>query len=108
MSASYSSTIFSTISSVQTPPLSSKGWNWCTLVPNVNSVISESKRSELANLMDYVKADALSCHYRTPSGKPDKQLDEVEASLNDIRKITRNRRDSTVILGGDFNFGDIH
>ena len=150
------------------------------MVLNVNSVISESKRSELANLVDYVKPDAIimtenklcpevassefmptgygkhlrkdlkkaargvliavkSCYnltavdlpsgkqdiiwgevslrngkklllgafYSAPSGKPENQLDDLEASLNDLRKITRNRRDTTVILGGDFNFSDI-
>ena len=135
------------------------------MVLNINSVISESKRSELANLVNYVKRDAIimtenklcpevassefmpagygkplrkdfkkaargvlitvkSCYnltavdlpsgkqdiiwgevslrngkklllgafYGAPSGKPENQLDDLEASLNDLRKITRNRR----------------
>ena len=161
-------------------PLPNKNRNWRTLVINANSVISESKRAELSNLVDYTKPDAIimtetklcpaisssefmppgyskplrndfkkgargvliavkSCYnltavnlptdsqdivwgevslrnmkklfigafYRTPSGKPDNQLSDLETSIKELKKITRNRRDSTIILGGDFNFGDI-
>lgn len=49
----------------------------------------------------------LGCFYRTPSGKPQQQLDGLETSLNAIQQKTKNNNKSTIILGGDFNFGEI-
>ena len=49
----------------------------------------------------------LGSFYRTPSGNPETQLDGLAASLRDLNKITRTRRDAIITLGGDFNFGDI-
>ncbi|CAH1273930.1 Hypp5238 [Branchiostoma lanceolatum] len=49
----------------------------------------------------------LGSYYRTPSGKHSEQLDELEKSLKHIRNITKNNSGSTIILGGDFNLGDV-
>ena len=35
------------------------------------------------------------------------QLNDLETSLKDLHDVTRNQRDATIILGGDFNLGDI-
>ncbi|KAI8517811.1 hypothetical protein Bbelb_038280 [Branchiostoma belcheri] len=49
----------------------------------------------------------LGSYYRSPSGKHSEQLDELEKSLTHIRSLTKNNPESTIILGGDFNLGDI-
>ena len=46
-------------STVSDSPLLPDKKNWCTLVLNANSVVSETKRAEFANLVDYVKPDAI-------------------------------------------------
>ena len=35
------------------------------------------------------------------------QLNDLDTSLKDLYDVTRNRRDATIIFGGDFNLGDI-
>eukprot|EP00058_Branchiostoma_floridae_P016690 XP_002602178.1 hypothetical protein BRAFLDRAFT_76866 [Branchiostoma floridae] len=49
----------------------------------------------------------LGSYYRTPSGKHSEQLDELEKSIKHIRNLTKNNPGSTIILGGDFNLGDV-
>ena len=49
----------------------------------------------------------LGSYYRTPSGQVMNQLCDLESSLKGLHSVTNNRRDATVILGGDFNLGDI-
>ena len=49
----------------------------------------------------------LGAYYHSPSGATAKQMEELETSLKNLRKITRNAPSKTSILGGDFNFKDI-
>ena len=49
----------------------------------------------------------LGAYYRTPSGDASSQEEALAESLKEVQKITRNRRDTTITLGGDFNFKDI-
>ncbi|KAI8488562.1 hypothetical protein Bbelb_335910 [Branchiostoma belcheri] len=46
-------------------------------------------------------------YYRTPSGKHSEQLEELQKSIKHVRSLTRNNPGSTIILGGDFNLGDV-
>ena len=46
--------------------------------------------------------------YRSPSGDANTQLEVLENSLQDLRKITRNAPSNTIILGGDFSLKDIN
>ena len=46
--------------------------------------------------------------YRTPSEREVNQLNQLEKSLDQIYEITRNNESSSIILGGDFNVGDIN
>ena len=49
----------------------------------------------------------LGAYYRTPSGDASHQHEAFAGSLRELQAKTRNRRDTTIILGGDFNFKDI-
>ena len=49
----------------------------------------------------------LGAYYRTPSGDASSQQEALAESLKEVQKITRNRHDTTITLGGDFNFKDI-
>ena len=44
---------------------------------------------------------------RTTSERQVNQLNQLEKSLDQIYEITKNNESSTIILGGDFNVGDI-
>ena len=46
--------------------------------------------------------------YRTPSEREVNRLNQLEKSLDQIYEITKNNESSTIILGGDFNVGDIN
>ena len=46
--------------------------------------------------------------YRTPSGDTKKQMEDLHASLALLRGIAGNKHNTNIILGGDFNFGDIN
>ena len=46
--------------------------------------------------------------YRTPSEREVNQLNQLEKSLDQIYAMTKNNESSTIILGGDFNVGDIN
>ena len=46
--------------------------------------------------------------YRTPSEREVNQLNQQEKTLDQIYEITKNNESSTIILGGDFNVGDIN
>jgi len=46
-------------------------------------------------------------YYRPPSGDASAQLNALEKSLQHISKKVKNNPNHTVILGGDFNLGDI-
>ena len=46
--------------------------------------------------------------YRTPSEREVNQLNQLDKSLDQIYEITKNNESSTIILGGDFNVGDIN
>jgi len=45
--------------------------------------------------------------YRPPNGNANIRLSELEKSLHYICNKTRNNPNHTVMLGGDFNLGDI-
>ena len=49
----------------------------------------------------------LGTYYRTPSGDASSQQEALAESLKEVQKIMHNRRDTTITLGGDFNFKDI-
>ena len=53
------------------------------------------------------KRFCLGAYYRTPSSDASSQQEALAESLQEVQKITRNRRDTTITLGGDFNFKDI-
>ena len=46
--------------------------------------------------------------YRTPADHTTTQLLELEKSLEHINNMTRNNPNATIIVGGDFNAGDIN
>ena len=46
--------------------------------------------------------------YRTPSGDAKKQMEDLHASLASLRGIAGNKHNTNIILGDDFNFGDIN
>ena len=45
--------------------------------------------------------------YCTPSDKSTYQLDELEKSLHNIKLISRNNPNATIVVAGDFNLGDV-
>lgn len=46
-------------------------------------------------------------YYRSSSGNASNQLDELEKKLYHISNKTKNNPNHTMMLGGDFNLGDI-
>ena len=45
--------------------------------------------------------------YCTPSDKSTYQLDKLEKSLHNIKLISRNNPNATIVVAGDFNLGDV-
>ena len=75
---------------------------------------SEVPMSDVEGEVQWVKIDLknnnplfFGAFYRTPSEHTTRQLDELDKSLEHIKQLTRNNPNATIIVGGDFNAGDI-
>ena len=85
------------------------------IVVRVGYAASEVQMEDVTGEVIWTKLDLLNNNplylcsfYRTPADHTTAQLLELEKSLEHINNMTRNNPNATIIVGGDFNAGDIN